>query len=284
MARPHPALLDFGVKLRQLREDAGLSGRELAELLGWSPSKLSRIELGQQVTTTNEIAALAAAVGLPDDRAQGLIGELRTARAEYSTWRAQISASIANNQKAIYASDSTTTHLRAFEVAAIPGLLQTPDYARAVFQALITLHRLADDVDRAVASRLQRQAVLYEPGRMFQFLLAESAIRFTVGDGDVMRAQLDRLQTLAGLPNLELRILPFSAPAPRLLFNGFWIRDETTVEIETTSGQITLRDAVDIRHHIDLFDRMWTTAVGDSELRNLLGQAAREHDNPVANA
>ncbi|MCO1595506.1 DUF5753 domain-containing protein [Micromonospora sp. RHAY321] len=82
----------------------------------------------------------------------------------------------------------------------VPGLLQTPDYARRILTEMVELHNLdIADVDAAVSTRMQRQHLLYDAGKRFEFLLAEPVLRWLLASPDVMAGQLDRLQTVVGV-------------------------------------------------------------------------------------
>jgi hypothetical protein len=90
-----------------------------------------------------------------------------------------------------------------FETVCVPGLLQTPGYDRRVLTEMVELHDLdISDVDAAVASRIQRQQLLYDTSKRFEFLLAGPVLRWLPCPPDVMRGQLDRLPTVVGLPNM----------------------------------------------------------------------------------
>jgi hypothetical protein len=100
--------------------------------------------------------------------------------------------------------------IRHFEVAYVPGLLQTADYARRVLTEMVDLHALpVPDVEEAVATRMRRQHLLYDPEKTFEFILAESVLRWMLCPPEAMAAQLDRLQSAMNLPNVRFGIIPF---------------------------------------------------------------------------
>lgn len=124
----------------------------------------------------------------------------------------------------------------------------------------------ADDVDEAVRARLQRSQVLYEPGRTVEILMAESALATAVCRPSVMVAQLDRLQTVVGLPGVRFGILPAYRQLPHLLPVGFWIVDHE-VFVEHVSGELRIDDKDQVATYNKLADQLWTSAhEGDEAL------------------
>jgi transcriptional regulator with XRE-family HTH domain len=256
----HDGRTGFGIRLRQLREDAELSGKELAERLGWPASKVSRLENGRQTASADDVRAWASALSAPEELRDELVSDLRSLRVEYATWRRQYRSGLAPRQKAGVVLEHSTTRLRALETAIVPGLLQTADYARHVFHGLSELHRSPDDVEEAVRSRMRRQEALYHPERQFKFLVTEAALRARLCPPAVLRAQLDRLMVLSGMENVELSVIPADAPLLKATSHGFWIFDDSLVLIETINAELAIRDREDIALYARLFDTYWAAA------------------------
>jgi hypothetical protein len=128
-----------------------------------------------------------------------------------------------------------STWMREFHNVVIPGMLQTPDYARAILTAAAHAHEVpVADIEEAVATRMKRQQYLYTP-RRFEYVIAEPVLRWGLVPADVMRPQLDRLQSVIGLPNVRLGILPYGATndVPTHMFEMF----DDLVCIETVSRE-----------------------------------------------
>ena len=208
VAKPHDALRVFGLQLRQVREDAGLTGRAIADRTGWPHSKVSKLERGQQTPTVADVDAWVQATDAEPEDAERLRGALRLARHEYTEWRQRLSTGTRARQVQRREAESDATLIRAFEPGVLPGLLQTADYARAVFQGLVTTYDITDDVEEGVRARLSRQELLLQPGRNYHFVLAETALYCRIADSAVMRAQLERLLAVARIPNVDLAIVP----------------------------------------------------------------------------
>ncbi|MGY5130276.1 helix-turn-helix domain-containing protein [Streptomyces nigrescens] len=243
----------LGARLRELRTEAGLNGKDMAGRLGWQRSKVSRLEHGKQTPSHQDLNAWAAAAG-QDDAAAELQGRLQGLETQYRTWRRQLANGHRPRQELAVAETARTKTIRGVEVARIPGLFQTADYARHLFTANAEFRRTPRDTDAAVRARIQRQEALYEAGRSFRFLLWEAALYAQVCPKEVMTAQLDRLCGLIGLDTVELGIIPFSAALQRTPAHGFWIYDDRLVTVETINAELWLDDS----DSIDLYARAWT--------------------------
>jgi Domain of unknown function (DUF5753) len=165
--------------------------------------------------------------------------------------------------------------IRHFETVYVPGLLQTPDYARRILAEMVTLHDLEiDDVDAAVAARMQRAQMLYDGGRRFEFLLAEPVLRWLLCPPPVMRAQLDRLQTVIGLPSIRFGIVPMGVELRTTPQNNvqLYVGAETIAVCENFADEPFYRG-----EKAELFGRavdlLWEEAVEGDAARTLIARA-----------
>lgn len=251
---------EFGSRLRSLREGAQLTGMALARQLGWPGSKVSKLEHGKQLPTTADITAWVETIGGSAELRADLLADLRAVRLEHRTWARLLRRGTADRQRAVRPLDEATTLLRAFEPALIPGLLQTAEYARWVLDGVIALRGLPNDVAEGVRARLDRQQMLYDPGKQFRFLMTEAALRYLLCPPEVLRGQLDRLLAVAGLPNIELAVLPFSVQLPYPALHGFWMYDNKLVLVDTNTAELALRDQDDLALYERLFELLWERA------------------------
>jgi transcriptional regulator with XRE-family HTH domain len=272
----HDGRVGFGSRLRRLREDAGLSGKLLAARLGWPASKVSRLENGRQTASVADVEAWTAALDVSPAVRAGLIEDLRSLRVEYATWRRQMRGGFAPRQRAGRALLEGTTTLRAFQPSLVPGLLQTADYARAVYRGVAEFDGGPHDVEAAVRERLRRQELIYQPGRRLRFLLTEAALRSRLAPVSVHRAQLDRLLALAGVDTVELAVLPWAAELPRAMTHSFDIYDEHLVLVETVTAELGVRDGEDVALYIKLFELYWGIAARGEHASNLITRIAFE--------
>ncbi len=223
-----------------MRMAAGLTGAQLASALGWAPSKVPKIENGHQMPSEQDIMGWVAACGQPDSMADELLALLNQGQAEHRQWKQRLR----RGHAAIQAEWDTLVRqakvVRNFEIVQIPGLLQTPVYARyRMLEAVRNYGATEDGVDAAVAARMRRQDVLYEPGHSFEFIISEAALRIGACPRDAMIGQLDRLNVLSQLPNIKLGIIPLGATLSTMLQNPFIVLGDT-VFAETYGSLVTV--------------------------------------------
>ncbi|MFG2917273.1 helix-turn-helix domain-containing protein [Kitasatospora sp. NPDC048298] len=242
----------LGARLQGLRADAGLTGRELAGRLGWPHSKISKLENGRQTATGADLAAWAEATGHAA-LVVSLQNDLSGLETHYRSWRRRLSGGHQHAQREADTEERNARVVRAYEPTVVPGLLQTPDYARHVLLAAAALHQSPRDTDEAVRERMRRQELLYETGRRFRFILWEGALHARVCPPGVLRSQLDRLCGLIGLDTVSIAVIPFSATLPLSLRHGFWIHDRSFVTVETINASLHLDEQADVA----LYLRAW---------------------------
>lgn len=252
----------------------------MAELLGWPPSKISKLENGQQTATASDVLAWAEAAGSDPGIADVLLAQLERARLEYAAWRQQLADGTGARQHSRLRAEAEVSLIRAFEPAVVPGLLQTPDYARHVLRGIVETYGVVDDVEEGVRVRLRRQQLLYDSQKRFRFLVAEPALYCQMAPREVMIAQIDRLLVAAGMETVELAIVPFSARYPVGPLNGYWIFDDDYVLVETLSAELTVTDPADVSLYTRIFDRMWAKAASGDAVRAALLRAARAYREP----
>ncbi|MFE3485068.1 helix-turn-helix domain-containing protein [Streptomyces griseus] len=266
------ARITLGARLRELRIEAGLEGKGVAEVLGWHRSKVSRLETGKQTPSADDLTAWAQAVGRPD-LAVELKGRLVGLETQYRSWRRQLAGGHRARQELAIVETAATQLIRGVEVSRIPGLFQTADYARHTFEANAEFRQVPKDIEGAVRARIRRQDVLYEPGRRFRFLVWEGALHVLTCPREVMAAQLDRLAGLIGLDTIELGVIPLGAQLRRAPTHGFWIYDRRRVIVETISTEMWLDDEDTIALYERAWDWMSEAAVHGPQARRLIGRA-----------
>ncbi|MFI5993028.1 helix-turn-helix domain-containing protein [Streptomyces sp. NPDC051362] len=264
----------LGGRLRELRAGAGLQGKELAERLGWQRSKVSRLELGKQTATASDLEAWALALDAPGEVAD-LHSRLRGLDSQQRSWRRQLARGHRAVQDRYVVEYRRTSTVRGYEATVIPGLFQTPDYARHLILLNAELMQSPRDTDEAVNARMRRQEVLYEGDKTFRILVWEGALHALIGPAEVMAGQLDRL---IGLPQISLGIVPLGAPLTLSPKHGFWIFDEEQVVVETINTELTLESTEDITLYGRAWDRLEESAVHGQQARRLTGRARASLD------
>ncbi|MGW6413332.1 helix-turn-helix domain-containing protein [Streptomyces vinaceus] len=266
------ARVALGARLRELRADAGVNGKDFAARLGWQRSKVSRLENGKQTATEADTDAWAAAAGVPEQAAD-LRSRLKDLESQQRSWRRRLAVDHRPVQDRYVVEYQRAATMRGYEATVIPGLFQTPDYARHLIGTNTTLMRSPRDIEAAVATCMRRQAVLYEPGKLFRVLVWEAALHVLVCPRHVMTSQLDRLVGLISMSTVELGIVPLGAPLPLTPKHGFWIFDEERVIVETVNTELSYDSADDLA----LYDRVWdglnTAAAHGAQAHRLIARA-----------
>lgn len=255
----HEARTALGNRLRELRQQAGLTGRELAESLSWQASKVSKLENGRQTPSDDDIKAWTRATHSEGETA-GLLASLHTLEVQHAEWQRVLRTGIRPRQNELAELDQKTRLFRVFEATVIPGLLQTSEYARARFAEGIRIFKLPNDINEAVEGRMKRQDIFYRPDKRFHFVLTEAALRFRMCSPDVMLGQLDRLISLSALPNIRLGIIGFETQYTASPWHGFWLYDEEKVLVETFSAGLNLAQPQEVELYSAVFNEVAAVA------------------------
>jgi len=251
----HEARNALALRLRELRQAANLTGRQLAEALSWPASKISKLENGRQTPTDDDIVAWTRWTD-SEAEAEALLASLHTLELQHAEWQRQIKMGLRPHQQEIAELDAKTRLFRAFESTFIPGLLQTAEYARARFAQSISVFKVKDDVNAAVQARIKRQEILYRPDKRFHFVLTEAALRYRLCSPEVMLGQLDRLVSFSALTNVRLGIIGFETSYVVAPAHGFWLLDDDRVMVETFSAELNLAQPQEIALYRMIFDQL----------------------------
>lgn len=284
MTAPNPpvgrALAGLGARLRALREAAGLSGVQLAEVLGrgWRQSKISKLETGRQLPTVGELRAWAAATNADPEP---LVALRAKASAEYGSWKERIAGAggALGLQAEVDALARSSTFLAEFQAVLVPGYLQTPDYMRgmALGNEFLTDNGIdAEMLDRVIAAKVRRKSVLYEPGREIVHVLGEAALRVRYGRTSIatMRGQLAHLAELATLPRHTFGVIPFSVEVP-VAVSGFEMYDRDLVVVETVAGDLQITEPEQVARYSRWLDQLLDAALTGEEAAEFCREVAR---------
>ncbi len=169
-----------------------------------------------------------------------------------------------------------TSFFRIYEHNVIPGLFQTGEYSAAMLSFWIKFLGTANDVEEAVAVRMERQRVLYRSGKRFAVLLEEQALRTWFGDGEIQAGQLGRLLELMALPNIFLGIIPLMTQRVTVASAGFWIFDDILAALETPTASIEVTQPSEVQLYARMFEALKVSAVFGREARALIVKALGE--------
>jgi len=266
----------LGARLREIRLDAGLSARAFARLAGWHFTKISKLEHGIRPPSTADIRTWCRCCDA-EDQVVDLIATARSIDAMYSEWRRQMRAGLKHfHQTWVPQHDDQTHTYRIYETSVLPGLFNTAGYAAAIVQFWDELMNLRTDIEAAVATRMERQNILYKRDKRFLVVIEEQTLRTRVGDAETMTEQLDRLLALMSLPSVSLGIIPAAGERKSLAQGSFWIYDDTRVQIETVSAGLDVTQPAEIALYAEVFERLRQSAVYARDARVLISQALAE--------
>lgn len=212
----------LGQQLRDLREAASLHLKDAGDYLQRDASTVSRFETGIYPARMPDVLALLDLYGVSDERRRE--GLLKLSRDAWQAgWWDGYASELAGGVIDYAWLESRAHEIRSFDAMSVPGVMQTPDYARAIITAADP-DADADQIERWIEFRLARQQALEaEEGLRAQAVLDESVLHRVTGGRTVMRAQLNGLAELASRPNIDLRVLPFRSGAHASPEGLFWI-------------------------------------------------------------
>lgn len=277
----------LGRHLRELRNQARLTVRAASTALEWSDQKIWRIETGQTSMRSLDVEAMCRVYGADAEMTQGLMGLAKETKAR-GWWHAYGDV-IPENFDLYIGLEEAAERVQQYSAELVPGLLQTPDYART----LITEDNPgvdAEEIERRVHVRIARQALLTRvtsPVSM-EVALNEAILRRPVGGREVMAAQLDHLVERAALPHVSIRVVPYDAGLHHGLLSGSFTMlrfplggdgqptEPPTVYVDGFTGDLYLDKPNEIERYDGAFQSIWGSCLGHRETQRLIQQAARE--------
>ena len=263
----------LGTELRALRTAAGLTSGEAARLVGWHQSKVSRIETGASGVKPADVRLLLDAYGVADSQLRELLLVLAGSDEDggrHHWWHAYRGI-LPPTYRDFISLESQASAMRTLETSVVPGLLQTPEYARAVTRAAVD--GLDDErLDALVEVRLARQDVLRSDRPLeLSAVLDEAVLHREIGGPDVMARQRERLLEAALLPQVRLQVLPFTAGAhvgvtgPFVIFSFSSTSDLDVVVLDHLTSSLYLERKEDLRAYTEAFDALRIHALSPEE-------------------
>ena len=266
----------LGARLREIRKDAGLSGRALAAATGQHFTRVSKIEHGVQTPLDRDIREWCRVCGA-EEQIPDLIATARAAESAYLELRRQARAGMKRVLGAhtlpLY---ERTSLFRIYEHNVIPGLFQTAAYCAAMLSFWIGFLDAPDDLDSAVAARMERQRVIYQADKRFVVVLEEQALRTWFGNAEIQAGQLGRLLEVMSVPTVSLGIVPLMRERTGVPSAGFWIFDSSLAALETPTASIEVRRPQEIDLYARMFEHLKGAAVYGAAARGLIIKALGE--------
>jgi transcriptional regulator with XRE-family HTH domain len=267
----------LGRALRELREQARLTVEAAAPLLEWSSSKLSRIENGQQLVDVHGVKSMLDLYDAGGDRWTELIELTRLAR-QHGWWRAY-----GLDDSGYVPLEAEATLVRDYTLGYVPGLLQTEDYARALFDTAV-IRRSKEKLENEVEVRMFRQRRLTDEDDPLELvaIVDESVLHRPIGGREVMRGQLARLVEAAALDRVTLQVLPLRVGARPALAAGFILLSfgelgmPDLVYLEHPMGSVQLEKEADVATATMVFDRLRSLALSPADSVALVREVAEQ--------
>ncbi|MFE0100327.1 helix-turn-helix domain-containing protein [Streptomyces sp. NPDC059009] len=263
----------LGRRLREIRKDAGLSARAVAEAAGWHESKSSRLENGRTPPSDEDIR-IWTRICAAEDQTADLIATARGIDGMYVEWRRLESSGLKRVQQSVLPLFEGTHRFRFYQSWVVPGLLQTEDYTRAVLKTVVSVRGTVDDTEEAVAARMERQRVLHTGGRRFAFLIEEWVLRTVIGDMKTMVSQLGHLAGMTATPAVSLGVIPMGVRrGDAWPTESFAVNDDAQVSVELVSAGLTVTQPREIAEYAKAFAALAGIAVYGAEARKLIAAA-----------
>jgi transcriptional regulator with XRE-family HTH domain len=264
----------LGTQLRRLREAAGITRVDAAYAIRSSESKMSRLELGKVGFKERDVADLLTMYGVSDPAEREAFLEM-VKQSNQPGWWHRYNDVIPSWFTDYVGLEESASPIQTYEHQFVPGLLQTPEYARAVMShgrpELVT-----DDVEHRVALRMRRQSVLARPNApRLWVVIDESVLHRPIGGRQVLRAQLDALLEHTQLPHISLQILTYqySGYAAESAFTMLRFAEDdlpTIVYVEHLTGAFYLDRLDEIEVYGRVLDRLAVDAETPENSRQLL--------------
>jgi transcriptional regulator with XRE-family HTH domain len=266
-----PSGLSVGAVLRQLRRRLGLSGQTLADRVGMSQAKVSRIENGVVGADPADVLALARALDMPEDEANALIQRIEHQADRPPPEWLPVPAQVAARQRDMASLEMSTVEFRVFQPTLVFGLLQTSEYARAILSYAKTAQdagrgsESTTDVAAAVTARVRRHEILEDGGRRFDFVMSETVLTNRLCRPHDMVAQIERLREAAAQRNVTLRVIPADTRWPMPPLHGFEVMDDRRVLVDLFNTTLMSRARSVVRTYRGIFDSLKARSTTDVE-------------------
>ncbi|MGG2462396.1 helix-turn-helix domain-containing protein [Streptomyces sp. RGM 3693] len=279
MSRPSPpssiqqAREALGKRLREIRQDAGLTARAVAAAAGWHESKSSRLENGK-TTPSDEDIRLWTHVCHAEGKAADLIATARGIDGMYVEWRRLERAGLKHVQDSVLPLYGRTRWFRFYQSQVVPGLLQTREYTQAILRTVVALRDVPGDIEEAVAARMSRQRILHSGGRRFAFLVEEWVLRSVIGNPSTMANQLGHLIGMTAAPSLSLGVIPMGVIRGHAWpCESFSLYDGKEAASELVSASLTITQPSEVAEYAKTFAELASIAVYGAAARKLITSA-----------
>jgi len=275
--QPTVAGRGLGAELRSIREERRLSGTKIANQLGWPQSKISKIENGKQSIRAADVASLLAVYGVVGQERERLIEKAESSD-EPGLWEKQ--SGMSRESRTLIQLEAEAIGIFNLEPLVLPGLLQTPDYIRAL---MTTGGIPEEDAEVRTAARLGRQALLSRQAPPhIEFVIDECALRRPLLPPRLMARQLRHIIEATERPSVTVQVLPLSLGGHRGLDGPFMLLEfaklRPVVHVEHKISAFFLEDEQETSFYRHEADSLRETALNPAESVDFVADIARELD------
>ncbi|MDP9849778.1 helix-turn-helix domain-containing protein [Streptosporangium lutulentum] len=268
-------------ELRQLRGAAGLKQEEVADHLDWSTSRMTKVEGGTLRISVNDVRAMLQLYGLREGAKYEALVQLAKQARERGWWHAY--SDVIPQWFQVYVGlEAEASSLRNYEPELVHGLLQTEDYARAVYQAARVMDA-PDEIERHVSLRMARQDVITRSEQPMHFwaIMNEAALRRRVGGACVMKDQLRHLVEVSAQPNVTLQVLPYGIGAHAAMLGSFAILSfsegaSEVAYLEYMTGSLYLEKPEEVRAYTLTYDHLRASALDPRDSIAMVAKLVKE--------
>ena len=267
----------LAAELRKLRDQSGLMVTDAARRVGWQASRLSRIETRQSGITTPDLRKLLDVYEVTDEDYRSYLADLARRVNERGWWQ-KYAGLIGSEYADLIGLEEEARAIRSYEQELVPGLLQTPDYARAAIR-IGRPTETTQEIGRRVEIRMERQEILVRsdpaPPR-FNVVLSEAVLRRPVGGNELMRTQIEYLMRPRDRANVTIQVLPFNAGVHPSMVGPFTVMtfpdpaDLGVVNIEYATGSVFLEDPDELRVYEEVWSALQASALSADDSQAFL--------------
>ncbi|MEW2523554.1 helix-turn-helix transcriptional regulator [Streptomyces sp. NPDC047071] len=275
---PTARRLRIGMELRRMRERAGKTAAQAARTLGTTQAQISNIEANRFGVSADRINTLAHMYGCTD---QPLVDALADMAADRTRgWWEEYREMLPPRMLDLAEMEHHATALRVAQVINIPGLLQTPEHARALFHEAVPALR-PHEIEHRVSYRIKRQAVLYREAPIpYTAIIHEAALRMQFGGREAARAQLEHLIELSEQPHITVRVIPFGGTSFPTAGHGLDyaygpVPTLDTAQLDTAHGSELIDAPGQLEMYRLVLDRMEKVTLKQDASRDVIHRLAR---------
>ncbi|HEY7223334.1 MAG TPA: helix-turn-helix transcriptional regulator [Micromonosporaceae bacterium] len=265
----------LGTELRRYRESAGLTIEQVAEHMGCSSSKISRLETGQIGSSPQDVRQILTLFQVGEAELVELVEVARQTRQR--GWRYRQSGVLTSD---FVEFEQAAAQIRSYEAQCVPGLLQTENYARTILASVATE---PEQIESRVRVRMQRRSLLVDDDPVrFWCVIDEAVLLRPVGGAAVMRQQVEHLVAMSAMDNVTLQVLPLRIGAHAGMDGSFALLrfehdgDPETVYVTTPAGGLFQEKPDELAHYVSIFQKLTAVALTPEDSTELMNSMAKE--------